>query len=112
MELQAWFAGRTLLEQDRYITEIRLTTNDTIREILEFVFYTENEEYDRQILNEKISRETSRCSDVYYDAQESLEKPEKNDNYENKGETDDTDKKEENIEFSDEDDLRLCVDVF
>ena len=79
LELQAWFAGRTMEEQNRHITKTRLVVKDNIKEILLFRFKYPSEESggrprcmrDVSVISDQ-SLDLS-AADVFYDAQESLD---------------------------------------
>ncbi len=70
LELQAWFAGRSLVDQDAYITRIRESVSDTIREILLFEFRTGGERRLSRDLRQTLSSDPS-TADIFYDAEES-----------------------------------------
>ncbi|XP_059082749.1 mitogen-activated protein kinase kinase kinase 4-like isoform X4 [Tigriopus californicus] len=83
LELQAWFAGRTVMEQDAFITSARRSIRGVIDEILDFHFETDEEQNERMRLERERDREASvmsdrsdgtvdasTSSDIYYDAYE------------------------------------------
>lgn len=81
LELQAWFAGRTVMEQDAYITSARRSIRGVIDEILDFHFETDEEQAERlRLERERESSvmsdrsdgtvDASTSSDIYYDAYE------------------------------------------
>eukprot|EP00095_Tigriopus_kingsejongensis_P011134 maker-scaffold1161_size58349-snap-gene-0.7 protein:Tk11134 transcript:maker-scaffold1161_size58349-snap-gene-0.7-mRNA-1 annotation:"hypothetical protein CAPTEDRAFT_214311" len=82
LELQAWFAGRTVVEQDAYITNSRQSIGSVIYELMDFHFETDEESSERlraehrerepSVMSDKSDAavDASTSSDIFYDAHE------------------------------------------